>query len=147
MLIIIALASIIILTSLTWLTKRFFPFQICPICAGVSGTWVWLIVAHFWGYQIDLTIPALLMGGSVVGVMSKLERFMQPKFILVWKMTFTVSGFLAANSLITGNWLIFAGGIIFVLIITLTSKTRPVKINEQKSEQIKNLEKKMENCC
>ena len=147
MLIIVAITSVLSLTVLVWLANRQLPFQICPICAGVSGTWIWLMVAYFLGYQIVLTIPARLLGGWVVGAMSKLERFVQPKFVLVWKTIFVVSGFLAANGLLTGNWPMVVGGIILASIATLTGRTRPGKIGEQKSEPIKDLEKKMKNCC
>jgi|SRR3989344_5379145 len=147
MLIAVTATSILGLTVLVWLVNRRLPFPVCPICAGVSGTWIWLVAAHFSGYQINLAIPALLMGGTVVGAMSKLERFVEPKFILVWKTVFVASGFWAANSLLIGNRLALAAGIIFALIISLIFRARKVKIGGQKSEQIKNLEKKMKNCC
>jgi hypothetical protein len=147
MLIVITLTSILSLTILVWLAKRILPFQVCPICAGVSGTWVWLMAAHFWGYQIDLTIPALLMGGTVVGAMSKLEKFVAPKFVLVWKTIFVMSGFLAADSLITGHWLIFTVGIIVAVIITLAFKWRGITGNKLGSERIAELKKKMKSCC
>lgn len=137
MLIITATASIIGLTVLVWSINRILPFSICPICAGVSGTWVWLLLAHFTDYQIDLTIPALLLGGTVVGIMSKLEKLIEPKFVLVWKTIFVTAGFLAADSLITHHWLILAGGIIVALLTTITSQ-------RQKPEQGK---PDLKNCC
>lgn len=137
MLITVALTSVIGLTILAWSAKRVLPFPICPICTGVSGTWLWLIAAHFLGYQIDLTVPAILMGGSVVGAMSKLERFVEPKFVLVWKTVFVIAGFLAADSLVTGQWLVLAGGIIFALVATLVFQMS--KINTGKPE--------LKNCC
>ncbi len=149
MLLIITATSIIVITILIWVVNRtlLLPFSICPICAGVAGTWVGLIGAHFLGYQIELIISAMLMGGTVVGVMSKLERLIEPRFVLVWKTVFVVSGFLTANSLITGNWPILVGGIILVLIITLTFKTKKVKLNKQESKQTEELKQKMKNCC
>jgi len=155
MLITVTLTSIIVITVLVWLTNRILllrlrsrsVFQICPICAGVTGTWLWLIMAHFLGYRIVLTIPALLIGGTVVGVMTKLERLVEPKFVLVWKTIFVISGFLAANSLISGIWPIFVIGIILALIATFAFKTRKIKLDRPESGQIKELEKKIKNCC
>lgn len=147
MLIAVTVASILGLTVLVWLVNRILPFAVCPICAGVSGTWLWLMVAYFWGYPVVLTIPALLLGGTVVGAMSKLERFVEPKFVLVWKTAFVISGFWAANGLITGNWLIFAMGIILTLAATLTCKIRKIKIDKPESERVEKLKNKMENCC
>ncbi|HEY4476916.1 MAG TPA: hypothetical protein VJB69_02990 [Candidatus Paceibacterota bacterium] len=146
---IIAIISILILTGLVRLINRFLPLSLCPICAGVSGTWAWLLIAHWLAYRIDLTIPALLMGGTVVGSMSKLERFVEPKFVLVWKTTFTSLGFLVAYSLLVGKWLILAGGMTLALIVTLVFKIResePGRGN-QESKQAEELRKKMENCC
>ena len=147
MLMTIAIASILAITGLIRFAKKILPFPVCPICAGVSGTWIWMILAHGGGYQIDLTVPAILMGGSVVAAMFKLERFVKPKFVLVWKTAFVASGFWAANGLITGNWLILVTGIIFAVLVTLAFKMRRIKENKPGSEKIEELKKKMRNCC
>ncbi|MEK7621629.1 MAG: hypothetical protein AAB415_00440 [Patescibacteria group bacterium] len=144
---IISLISILGLTGIVWAIGRRLPFSICPICAGVAGTWLWLISGYFLGYQIDLVITALLMGGTVVGVMSKLERLIEPKFGLIWKTVFVVSGFGAMGSLIGGRWLLFATGIIVALIATFACRTPRIKRSGGESEQIKKLKKEMEKCC
>ena len=142
MLLIITLTSIITITLLAWIGNRTLPlpFSICPICAGVAGTWLWLMGAHFLDYQINLIIPAMLMGGTVVGVMSKLERFIEPKFVLVWKTIFVASGFLAVNSLIMNQWLGLGLGVIIALTLTLSFKFRKIKLGKQTADQIKELE-------
>ncbi|MEK7552908.1 MAG: hypothetical protein AAB505_02265 [Patescibacteria group bacterium] len=145
--IVITLTSIVVITVLAWLAGRISSFSFCPICTGVAGTWAWLIVTHLWGYQVDLIIPAMLMGGTVVGVMSKLERFIEPRFVLVWKTAFIVSGFLAVNSLITGRWPMVLLGVVLSLVFTFYFKIRPIKPGEQTSEKIEELKKKMKNCC
>lgn len=147
MLIIITLTSIFGLTVLVWAVKRFSPFPICPICVGVAGTWVWLLAAHFWGYRIDLVVPAILMGGTVVGVMSKLEKLIEPNFVLVWKTVFVISGFLAVNSLITGRWPMVATGIILAVIITLAGKMQKIELVKPETEPVRELKNKMKNCC
>src|SRR3989344_2427349 len=133
MLMIIAIVSILVITGLIRFAKKILPFPACPICAGVSGTWIWMMLARGGGYQIDLTGPAILMGGSVVGAMFKLERLVKPKFVLVWKTAFVVSGFWAASGLITGNWLALAAGIIIAVMAALSFKNRKVESSKQES--------------
>ena len=144
---IIALISILGLTILLKFAKPFLPFSVCPLCAGVSLTWLWLITAYFLGYQIELTIPAMLMGGSVVGIMFKLESVIKTKFVLRWKTIFVMSGFLAMNSLITGQWIIFASGIIMALVITLAFKLPKIKPEKPETEQSVEIKNKLKNCC
>ena len=147
MLIIVTLTSIVVLTVLVWRVNRFLPVLVCPICAGVAGTWAWLMVAYFGGYQIELIIPAMLMGGTVVGVMSKLERLIELKFVLAWKMAFVVSGFLAMNSLITGQWLVLMIGIILAIMATLIFRLGKIEVNKAEPEKAEELKEKMKNCC
>ena len=147
MMIAITVASIIVITTSAWVVRKIIKWNLCPICAGVAGTWAWLLVAHFWGYRIDLVAPAILMGGTVVGVMSKLEKLIEPKFILVWKTVFVASGFWAAYSLITGNWSVVVMGIILAVIVTLAGKMQKIKLTKPETEQVKELKNKMKNCC
>ncbi len=93
------------------------------------------------------------MGGTIVGAMFKLEQFIKPKFILIWKTTFVILGFLAVYGLIISNWLIFAIGAILAAIATFIFKAS--RAQKQESEQAslaesrraKELEEKMKNCC
>ena len=147
MMIAITIASILVITTSAWVVRKIIKWNLCPICAGVAGTWAWLLAAHFWGYRIDLVVPAILMGGTVVGVMSKLEKLIEPKFILVWKTVFVISGFLVANSLITGRWLMAVTVIIFAVIVTLAGKMQKIELAKSETEQVKELKNKMKNCC
>ena len=73
----IAIISIFVLTLFAWLLNKVLPIKICPICAGVSLTWLWMLLGMGYGflsvekYQI---VIAILMGGSVVGITNKLEE-------------------------------------------------------------------------
>lgn len=145
--IIIAAISILILSLLVWIANRFLPFRICPICAGVSGTWIWLIVSYFQGYQVDLTIPALLMGGSVVGLSYQLEKIApHGKSVLLWKILFIPAGFTAAYGILVKEWLLFAVAIIFLLAISFSFLPSDHKPDSDK-ETIVKLKQKMEECC
>jgi len=41
--ILIFILSVLAITVLVWLANKILPFKICPICVGVSGTWVWIL--------------------------------------------------------------------------------------------------------
>jgi len=139
MIITITIVSTIIITVIAWMVKKTIKRNLCPICVGVSLTWLWLLIGQ-WSGQLraaDYQLPtAILMGGTVVGLMSKLEKFITPRLILVWKTAFVISGFLTMYSLLTGGWLIFTTGIILALVVTLVSLPRS-----------KEIEEKMKNCC
>lgn len=72
-----AILSILILTCVVLVLNKKLPFQICPICAGVSLTWLWMLFGMGYGllsvekYQL---VTAILMGGSVVGITNKVEE-------------------------------------------------------------------------
>lgn len=156
MLLIITIASILILSFLVWLANRFLPLKICPICAGVSGTWIWLIIGYFLGYQIDVTIPAILMGGSVVGVAYQLEKKLLVKSALpaggwrtplLWKVLFIPAGFILAYGILTKEWTMSFAALIFLLGISFLFLSKNSRRNSEQKETIEELKKKMDNCC
>ena len=144
---IIAILSILIITLAVWLVNKKLPIQVCPVCAGVFLTWLWMFIGMSLGkllianYQLPVSV---LMGGTVVGLMSKLEQFINLKFVLIWKMIFVVSGFTAVYSLITDQWGIFAIGVIVDIVVTLIFKTYGA---EKENLNLKKLKEKIKNCC
>ena len=139
-----------IVTFAVWLIKKKLKFEVCPICAGVTLTWFWMLVGMFFGklLVVDYQLPAtLLMGGTVVGLMSKLEQFVKLKFVLIWKTIFVVLGFVAAYNLIFTNWVIFAVSVALVVVTTFVFKIRLTLEENQKSKQTRKLEEEMEKCC
>ena len=144
---IIAILSILIITLAVWLVNKKLPIQVCPVCAGVFLTWLWMFIGMFLGklsianYQLPISV---LMGGTVVGLMSKLEQFINPKFVLIWKVVFVVSGFTAVYSLITNQWGIFAIGVIVDIVATFIFKTYGA---EKENLNLKELKEKIKNCC
>jgi len=146
MIIAITVASIVAIATLIWFANRILPFTVCPICAGVFLTWVWLIGAHIAGYQINLVVPALLMGGSVVGIAYQLEK----KFknlsvgrILLWKILFIPTGFVAAYGILEQLPAVFLIAAVFLLLVSLLL----VGNANARNETATGLEKKMEDCC
>src|SRR3989344_4591767 len=141
---IIAIISILVFTLIVWFANKLLPFSICPICAGVFLTWIWMFVGISLGelslanYQLPTT---MLMGGTVVGLTFKLEQFIKPNIILVWKTMFIIFGFSVVYGLIANNWLVFMIGIILAIIITLIFRSASLK-KKLKSEQVQMLEEK-----
>ena len=74
---IIAIVSIFILTSIVWGLNKKLPVQICPVCAGVSLTWLWLFFGMWFGllpvsgYEF---ITAILMGTTIGGIVTELKK-------------------------------------------------------------------------
>ncbi len=148
MLIIITVVSIFIVSGAAWLASRILPFKVCPICAGVFLTWTGLVAAHFLGYQIDLVVPALLMGGSVVGIAYQFEKKARGAAgaLLLWKTLFIPTGFVAAYSLLAQLWTALIFAIILLFLITLLFLS-PGGRPGAREKTVGNIEKKMEDCC
>ena len=149
MLITVTVASILALSALVWLVNRILPFTICPICAGVFLTWVGLVGAYLWGYPVDLVVPALLMGGSVVGIAYQLEKKFgdsSQRTQLLWKMVFIPAGFVAAYAVLEQRWIAFflAMTCLFLVSFLLLPSSGTAGSNK---EAVSDIEKKMEDCC
>ena len=146
---IIVIIPILIITFATWLLRKYLSLKICPICAGVVLTWLWLLM----GIKLNLLptnyylLTAIMMGGTVVGAMSKLEQFIKPNLILIWKTAFVIFSFSVAYGLINTDLAMFAIGAILAVVVTFVLKTRGVEPEKQESEQVKKLKEKMKNCC
>ena len=151
MVIAITIASILVITVVVWLTNRVLPVKVCPICTGVSLTWIWLMIAHGVGYPIALEIPALLMGGSVVGLAYQLEKKLPMRSgglrkPLLWKTIFISTGFIVAYSLMAREWVTLIVSFVLLLLISLVFFLKP-KEQSTKSEIAEDLKNKMKNCC
>lgn len=144
--IIITTVSILAITALAWLINKLTPLKVCPICAGVAGTWLWQLGAKFLGYEINLLILAMLIGGSVVGIAYQLEKRLQPnRSPLVWKTLFVPIGFVATYSLILFLWPLFLITVTTLVILALKFTKKPKQKNLNK--RVSDLENKMKNCC
>lgn len=132
----IALVSILAITVLVWLADKILPFNVCPICAGVSLTWLWMLTARFLGYEANQMILAMLMGASVVGFAFQFSLL---------KVIFIPIGFVVVYAILTDWWeaavisLIFAGLSVLLSKSLLTKSSNNPKVND--------LINKMKNCC
>ncbi|OGI84148.1 hypothetical protein A2997_02205 [Candidatus Nomurabacteria bacterium RIFCSPLOWO2_01_FULL_36_10b] len=147
---IIATSSILIITLVAWIARKKLLLQICPICAGVFLTWLWMFLAMTFGqlsvsdYQLPI---AILMGGTVVGLMSKLDKYIKQKFIILWKVIFVALGFIIMYSLVSSNWMVFLIALALEIIFILVFKIRGITQGTQDPNQLKTLEEEMKNCC
>ena len=146
----IALASIFGITLITWLATRMMPERIrllfCPICVGVSITWLWMLVRYHTGMAIDPAVLALLMGGTVVGLAYRAESRLNPaRNRLLWKVLFIPLGFFGMFSLIKAEWLIAGGSALALALIFFAFATRA---KEHPPEQrVEEIEEKLKQCC
>ena len=154
--IVITTISIFAFAGLVWLFNQILSFRICAICAGVSGTWLWMLAAKFLNYEIDILIPAMLMGGSVVGIAYQIEkRLSNSQSPLLLKTLFIPPGFVAVYSVIslTANpfslfwWAVLIAIIIFLVAVALKFTEKPHPDAVKNHEMIKKLEEKLKNCC
>src|SRR3989344_1820113 len=128
MLFVIIITSIFAIACFVWLINKLALFKICPICAGVFGTWSWLIAARFLGYQIDAVFPAVLMGGSVVGIAYQIEKRMaSQKSPVLFKMFFIPAGFIVVYSALLSQYWIFLVAAIFLIALSFLFLKMPGK--------------------
>lgn len=156
--------SILVITFAVRLFNKFSPLKICSICAGVAGTWLWMLIGMLTGqlpvasYQLP---AAILIGGSVVGIAYQVEKFLPGlagwRTPLLWKALFIPGGFIAASFLLSFKWLEFlivSGILLVIMSLFLQSLKKPeessrneVDLGENKEKRIEMLEEEMEECC
>ena len=152
--IIIALILVAVITAGVKSVSRFLPFSPCPLCIGVSGTWVLLsfaILAGFLPRDIYLDVITLLMGGTVVGVAYQAEKkFRWRGEKAFWsKFAVIVAGFYAAHVAVGGlSWTVFAIELFVLVILAYLFFIRQDGANlKSHSAKVEKLEKELENCC
>lgn len=137
--------------------------KICLICALVSVTWISLLIARGLGYPADLTLIAMLMGGSVVGITYTLSKRLSETQVMPWKLTAIPLGFLIAYTALYEQWLV--AGIAAAAALTLgffffrkSSSALAYPVRKRGLSQLSptkaagttkadELEKKMKECC
>lgn len=73
--------------------------RFCVICASVSLTWIGLLIAYRAGVFRDLTVVALLMGQSVVGIYYLAEKRLPERF-RVFRLPFLLTATAIAAALL-----------------------------------------------
>ncbi len=153
--ILIIVFSIVIITASAWAARRFLSLNICPICAGVAGTWLWALGGMMWGKLSagDFELPvAILMGGSIVGIAYQVEKRLPPnRSSLLWKALFIPAGFVVVYSALQSLWLLLLGALALCLGLgigfTRGRVSRSVSRDSEHRQRVDELEKKMKDCC
>ncbi len=141
------IVSILAITGLAWAASRILRFPLCPICAGVAGTWLWMVVARQFGFAVDASMLPTLLGGSVVGIAYQLERRLaKRRSQLLWKTLFIPAGFAAAYALAAAHWALLAMALVVLLLLTACFLL-PRGSAKTSSATVQELENKMKNCC
>ena len=129
-----------LIAGIAWFLNRVLPFRICPICAGVAGTWLWMLAGLLFGFisTSNFQLPiSILMGGSVVGIAYQIGKN---------KMLFIPVGFIAAYGILSQEWILFVLAFVVMIFIALFSIFPRKKENNVK-KIVEELEKKMKKCC
>jgi len=139
--------SILAIAGLAWAARKILRVPVCPICFGVGGTWLWMVIGRSLGYAVDTTMLAILLGGSVAGIAYLVEkRLPQGRSPLLWKTLFIPAGFVAAYALAAPQWALFAVTGVALVLLTAFFLVPPAASGEQ-SETVEELKKKMQKCC
>lgn len=153
--IIAAISSILGLTGLVWIARRALGFRVCPICAGVSLTWGWMLVGVFTN-QLPITdyqLPiAMLMGGSVVGIAYQAEKLRPLRDasagkLLLWKTFFMPTGFALVYLALARSWFAAAGAAAALAAIALAFLAKRPNTSRRAPGAVAELEEKMKKCC
>lgn len=141
------IASILAIAGVAWAASRLLQLSLCPICSGVAGTWIWMLVARHYGVAVDAAMLSILLGGSVVGVTYQLEkRLAGGRSALLWKTLFIPAGFAAAYGLAEAQWPLLAAALL-VLMLLMAYFLWPHGSATPPSSAVQDLENKMKNCC
>lgn len=153
----IAIGSIFALTLVMLFVNRVLRTAVCPICAGVSLTWLWMLA----GMSFDLLptsyflLPvATMMGGSVVGIAYQVEKKLPAgSSPLFWKTLFIPAGFAGVYGVLAGSWLLaagaFAAAAVIVIVFSREKGNLSMSLGEHAgtAERVAELEEKMKQCC
>jgi len=143
--VVLSFISIFVLGGIVFLFNKIFKKQICPVCAGVMLTWIWMLLFYFLGYDINLTLLSLFMGGSVVGLVSKLsEKISSPQKVILYKLLFIPIEFLTFFALLNQWWFIFGAAFLINFILTLVFISNK---KEFKNSRVEEIENELKNCC
>lgn len=145
----IVLLSIWAITVAVWFFNRFLTKKICSICAGVAGTWLWMlgaILVSFLPRDDYQLLLAILMSGSVVGSAYQIEKNLPEGRRLLFKTLFIPIGFAAIDQFLKPA-LSFALLLIFVLCAWVLLFLKPIQHSKNHAEKVRQIEEKLEECC
>ena len=111
----------VILTSIT-------KIRLCAICVSVSITWIVLLLLFYFEYFSDITILAVLMGGSVVGFYYLVEKKTKEQlhfFRLPFLLTLTFIAYLLIETTLLLSPLLFLGALWLAFLLVFILRQNP----------------------
>lgn len=151
MIIAIVIISIFAIFGITMLANKILPFRVCPICAGVAGTWLWMFGGMFIGVlpASNFQLPtAILMGGSIAGIAYQIAKLLPPrKSEVLFKTLFIPAGFAVVYGLLLVQYLLFTAATAFLVVVAVAFLRPDGKKSDKENEKIKNLEERLKDCC
>jgi hypothetical protein len=141
------IGSVLALTLLAWLASRTTRVAVCPICAGVSGTWLWMLAAKAGGFAVDPVMLAILLGASVVGGAQLIDTRLPPgRSGLLWKALALPTGFTVAYGLTTQQWAL--ASVAAAVVASMAALfLRPRNTAADDPAAVAKLEEQMKKCC
>lgn len=143
-LVLLTLLAIIILYFVVALS----PIKLCAICTAVSLSWVGLLIAYFLGWHDNLLWLGILMGGSLVGLMYKMEQYFKKKKLTnYWliRIAIIAFGFLSVYLFLSAEWdkliLVIVAIILFSFFSLFFIKT------EKDASKRRPLKDRLDHCC
>lgn len=142
----IALVSIAVLAAVGWVIRTVSRLPVCPVCVGVAGTWGWMFVAHAAGYAVDMTVVALLMGGTPVGIAYVLEKKLpEGRLTAWWKLLAIPAGIALMYGLLSVRILWISGGAAAWLVIAAAFFR--TASGGGGGDRVRRFEKGLDHCC
>lgn len=150
--ILVTIALVVLFASIFLLVKKATLSSVCPICLGVSLTWLSLTVLMLLGYvPNDYFLPiAILMGGTAVGIVYQGEKKFQAMRAFTPKLLVLIAGFFLAYLFLTNiSWLTLVAAILILtpLGYSFFLRSSQAGIGVERAETIRDLEDKMKDCC
>lgn len=142
-----AVLSILAITGLAWTAKKMLRVPLCPICLGVGGTWLWMLVARYFGAALDTSMLPVLLGGSAVGIAYALEkRLPEGRSALLWKSLFIPVSLAAAYGIALLNWAVLGAAATALLVVSAVFFVPP-RLQAKNSATVERLQEQMKKCC
>ena len=144
----LALVSLLVLSVTASFAARLLRLSVCPVCAGVAGTWLWMLAARETGIlTADPVILATLLGASTVGVAQSINsRLPQGRSPQLCKALMLVGGFTFAYALALGHWALAAAAAAqFAVTAALALRRQSAPARDEQAIAL--LEERMKKCC
>jgi len=115
--------------------------KFCPICLGVSISWIFLLLLYFLGLFDDKLLIAILMGSSITGIFYLVEKF--GNFWEFFKLPIFITLIFSAYFVLT-DFNFYFNSIIFILGVWLFFS---VVYLYRKNKNVKKFVDKVVECC